>query len=334
MTGLFDPPPGGEPHDPPPPGGLIVGVDEAGLGPNLGPLVVAATVWRTRGEPWPGAGGTGDPVDALPGVLSRKPAAGRVCVADSKALFAPGGGLDELANSARAALAVCGHEPTTLGEWLAAVGSPSPSGGAQPWFEDLSAPLPGGERVAGLAAAWRAAGAAAGVELIAVHADAVFAPRFNTALDRLGGKGRLLTGTSLALLARAWAPATAPATRVECDKHGGRNFYAAALAEAFDELPGILREGAAGSEYTLTGGRHRVGFRPRNEAFGPVALASLVAKFTRELCMDRFNAWWADRVPGLRPTAGYPTDAVRFRAETEEARVALGVGEDAFWRAK
>ena len=291
--------------------------------------MVAVSVWKTRGEPW-----AVDPVDALPGVLSRTARPDRVCVADSKAVFAPGGGLGELAKSARAALAVCGEEPNTVGEWLDAVGSPSPTGGALPWFNDLSAPLPDVPGLGDLAAAWREAGATAGVELTSVRADAVFAPRFNRELVRLGGKGRLLTEASLGLLAAAWEPGSSAAARVECDKHGGRNFYAAALADAFGELPGVLREGADGSEYTLSGGRHRIGFRPRGEAFGPVALASLVAKFTRELLMTRFNAWWAERVPGLRPTAGYPTDAARFAADTAEARLGLGVEEDAFWRAK
>ena len=325
MSGLFDV----EPDDEAPPGGLIVGVDEAGLGPNLGPLVLGASVWRTRGEPW-----AADPLRDLPAVLSPKPAPGRVAIADSKALYDPAKGTAELAKSARVALAVCGHTPGTVGEWLAAVGSPSPPGGAQPWFADLSAPLPELPELPDLAAAWRAEGQRAGSELIAVRADAVFAPRFNADLARLGGKGRLLTAASLGLLADAWDPASSPPSRVECDKHGGRNYYAAALAEAFGELPGVVREGAAGSEYTLHAGRHRVAFRPRGEAFAPVALASLVAKFTRELLMARFNAWWADRVPGLRPTAGYPTDARRFFGETAEARLSLGVEEAAFWRAK
>ena len=325
MSGLID----SEPTDEPPPGGLIVGVDEAGLGPNLGPLVLGVSVWRTRGEPW-----DADPLRDLPAVISPAPAPGRVAVADSKALYDPAKGTAELAKSARVALAVCGVEPATVGDWLAAVGSPPPPGGAQPWFADLTEPLPDLPELHDLAAAWRSEGERAGLELVAVRADAVFAPRFNADLVRLGGKGRLLTAASLALLADAWDPAAAPPSRVECDKHGGRNFYAAALAGTFGELPGVVREGAAGSEYTLHGGRHRVAFRPRGEAFAPVALASLVAKFTRELLMGRFNAWWAGRVPGLRPTAGYPTDARRFAEETAEARLGLGIEEAAFWRAK
>ena len=325
MNGLFD----AAAADDPPPGGLLVGVDEAGLGPNLGPLVVAATLWRTAGEPW-----DRDPLRDLPAVLSPVPAPGRVAVADSKALYDPAKGAAELARTARAAVLACGRDPRTVGEWLAAVGSPTPDAAAQPWFADLSAPLPDVPGLADLAAAWRAAGERAGLELVGVRADAVFAPRFNADLARLGGKGRLLTAASLNLLAAAWDPAAAPPTRVECDKHGGRNYYAAALADAFGELPGVIREGPDGSEYAVRGGRHRVAFRPRGEAFAPVALASLVAKFTRELLMARFNAWWAGRVPGVRPTAGYPTDARRFAGETAAARRSLGVADAAFWRAK
>jgi len=41
----------------------------------------------------------------------------------------------------------------------------------------------------------------------------------------------------------------------------------------------------------------------------------MTAKYLRETAMRAFNAFWAERVPGLRPTAGYPGDARRFREE-------------------
>ncbi len=59
---------------------------------------------------------------------------------------------------------------------------------------------------------------------------------------------------------------------------------------------------------------------PRADAGdGLVALASIVSKTVRELWMDIFNAYWQARVPGLRPTAGYHVDAIRFRRDIEAA---------------
>ena len=49
----------------------------------------------------------------------------------------------------------------------------------------------------------------------------------------------------------------------------------------------------------------------------PVALASIYAKYVRELFMGLLNDYWAEQVPGLRSTAGYYTDGKRFLADIE-----------------
>ena len=67
---------------------------------------------------------------------------------------------------------------------------------------------------------------------------------------------------------------------------------------------------------------------------GLVALASIVSKTVRELWMDGFNAYWRSRVPGLRPTAGYPVDAQRFRRAIEESASAAGCDPLHWWRVK
>jgi len=59
-------------------------------------------------------------------------------------------------------------------------------------------------------------------------------------------------------------------------------------------------------------------FRPEaEEAHLPVALASMTAKLVRELAMARFNRYWCDRIPGLKPTAGYVQDARRWLVDVE-----------------
>jgi hypothetical protein len=37
-------------------------------------------------------------------------------------------------------------------------------------------------------------------------------------------------------------------------------------------------------------------------------------------------------VPGLRPTAGYPQDAVRFKREIEACQQRLGIADRSLWR--
>ena len=73
-------------------------------------------------------------------------------------------------------------------------------------------------------------------------------------------------------------------------------------------------------------------FRPRAEAHVPAALASMASKYLRELAMRAFNEFWRRRVEGLHPTAGYPQDAKRFKADIAAAQTALGIDDDLLWR--
>ena len=67
---------------------------------------------------------------------------------------------------------------------------------------------------------------------------------------------------------------------------------------------------------------------------GLVALASIVSKTIRELWMDVFNDYWCGRVPGLKRTAGYHTDAKRFRVDIEGAAAAEACDPAIWWREK
>ena len=58
----------------------------------------------------------------------------------------------------------------------------------------------------------------------------------------------------------------------------------------------------------------------------------MTAKYLRELAMRAFNEFWCARVPGLRPTAGYPVDARRFKLRSRECNAALGIDDHILWR--
>ena len=74
-------------------------------------------------------------------------------------------------------------------------------------------------------------------------------------------------------------------------------------------------------------------FQPKaEERYLPVALASMLAKYLRELFMMQFNAYWKKKLPNLQPTAGYPMDAKRFldriKAKMDEEKIPL----ESVWR--
>lgn len=117
-----------------------------------------------------------------------------------------------------------------------------------------------------------------------------------------------LSRISLNLLRSVWNPDDARPTLVICDKHGGRNRYDDLLAEVLDDRM-VFAVGESRERSVYRVGSTELRFQMKAEANFPVALASLVCKYVRELSMQVFNQFWAEQVPSLKPTAGYPVDA-------------------------
>jgi ribonuclease HII len=99
----------------------------------------------------------------------------------------------------------------------------------------------------------------------------------------------------------------------------------------------VRHEGMQHSAYQVLGlGRAvELTFQPRADAeHFCVALASMTSKYLREALMREFNRFWCAQVPELKPTAGYPGDAVRFFAAIRPALERLGIPEALVWRRK
>jgi len=176
---------------------------------------------------------------------------------------------------------------------------------------------------------------AAGVRLVDVRSRAVFPGKFNRLCDAHGSKGAALSHVTLALAAELSRPLQAGPISVLCDKHGGRNRYADLLAEHFaDVFIEIHGESRARSVYRFGPAGRRIEFRfqAKGESYLQAALASMASKYLRELAMRAFNHFWCSRVPGLKPTAGYPQDAKRFKAAIAGVQAELGINDDIVWR--
>jgi hypothetical protein len=107
------------------------------------------------------------------------------------------------------------------------------------------------------------------------------------------------------------------------------------LQHVFPEEPVRVRQETAElGVYELAHAGRRVEFRflVGGERMLPTALASMTAKYARELAMRPFNAFWQRQVPGLRATAGYPVDAKRFRGEIRAAQRRLAIADAQLWR--
>jgi hypothetical protein len=115
---------------------LLIATDEAGYGPKLGPLVIAATAWSI-----PGDGLSHAAIDTLFTGLRTPAKIGdlKIKVDDSKAVFKPGGGLAALHAVVSASLHACGRTEATLSELLPVIaGRDADAIAATPWLNGLT----------------------------------------------------------------------------------------------------------------------------------------------------------------------------------------------------
>ncbi|MBL9164074.1 MAG: hypothetical protein JNL18_15200 [Planctomycetaceae bacterium] len=389
---------------------ILIGVDEAGYGPNYGPLAIAATAWRveegfrvqgsatgkkreSRGRsqqsaPPQRAGASSPPAPPAPStstnVCSPPPAAcsidlykllrkivartpqrsgTRLAIADSKQLYKPGLGLEQLERGVLAALVATSPEHANCVAHVKALLAATLADPHGRRFEldchagdELPLPLDAlAEEICELAALLRKSCAASGVTLLAVRARLIYPAEFNELVDRHGTKGAALSHMTLALVrevvdasmkprgtstpAHTLPPDSCPLTPDSCsitlDKHGGRNRYAAILQHHFpDSWIEVIDEGRSASRYRWKHGAAPIEaiFRVGGEALLPTALASMTAKYHREVAMRAFNEFWTTRLPGLKPTAGYPNDAKRFREQISQLQRELKIDDRMIWR--
>jgi ribonuclease HII len=295
---------------------ILVGIDEAGFGPILGPLVVssstfslprqllASDLWRVLRK------SVGN---------RRKHLAGRLLIADSKKAYSKSVGIMGLERTVLAALRCLGAEPTTLTELLMVL-CPTCIERLRgyPWHKGidegcLSTGIADG-RIA--SAVFADDLSANGMRLLEIKSDCIDVAHYNKMVSAVRNKASVLFTATAGLIEQAFSRFGGDDLQVVVDRQGGRTHYQKVLQRMFPGMDlTILRESQAVSSYELraAGKRMRLHFTVgADDRFLPVSLASMVSKYIRELLIGDMNRYFAGFDADLKPTAGYWTDGLRF----------------------
>jgi ribonuclease HII len=317
---------------------VLAGIDEAGLGPLLGSLALGYSALEVHeGEP--------DPWKRLRGTVAKAPGKrARLVVADSKIVFQRNAiGARRLEKTALSFLTQLapGREPLRSSERLLyGTLAPEPALRAMPWIAHLP-PLPcdcEAESIELSAALLARALERAGLRLVDAGVRMVPRRRAQRVLRRHEQQGALGVGArGRGAGARVGAAAHGPGAR-----HGRHARRAPALRlAARARLPRadvrLVEETRLSATYSLGArdgsGSMELEFRVQGERHSfPVALASCLAKYARELEMRAFNAYFATLQPELKPTAGYRNDGHRWLRDAEVALERSGLAREVYVR--
>jgi ribonuclease HII len=314
---------------------VLMGVDENGLGPRLGPLVVTAVTVRCADE------------NAVK-VASGRPGRTFARLGDSKELVAHGD--TSLGEAWARALLERTRSATAEAPPAPALGTPDDIFHALciDTRDTLRSRCPGSHGTQCWGVSGEAFGAESklfesvrrdlgrlekrGISIVRVEVVVVCAERLNAAIDR--GQSRFVVDLHamerLVLSAREAAGEDLVAT---CGKVGGYDRYGDAFGPLSARLHAVVEEGRARSEYQFPGVGRVAFVRDADAGHLVVGMASLVGKWVRDLLMDRVVRYHQAVDPELPAASGYHDPVTtRFIAQSALVRSQRGLPDTCFER--
>jgi ribonuclease HII len=290
---------------------ILVGIDEAGFGPILGPLVVSSSAFRVPDNlVWANLW------EILHNSVGEKRTGlhGRLLIADSKKAFTRSVGLKHLRKTVLAVLSHLGSEPQNL-TGVISVLCPDTLENLRKYYSlDIEN---AGAQIG--AAMLKTDFENSGIELLGLQSRILEVAYYNKMIETVKNKAKVLFTAVAELMQLSVDRFKNETIEIIVDRQGGRSHYRRELQLMFEGSQlRVIHEDQERSSYELSGGKNKLRVHfivGADDKFLPVSLASMVSKYLRELLVAHINEYFRGFNSAVKPTAGYWKDGLRFIAD-------------------
>ena len=297
---------------------VLIGIDEAGLGPILGPLTISAAGFIVPNE------SLKDDMWQLLSDATKKTKlrlAGKMLITDSKKAYTSKAKNPKkhLEKTVLTTLAAMNQRPSTLDQLLNTLCSKcAPRLPKYKWYNDLaSRPLGHNtDEIDICAQAFSRALKKNNMTIAFLKSVCLDVAHFNDMIEKVRNKSTVSFSAVCSLIHDVFHSFQNANYQFVIDRQGGRTNYTQLLRKMFPDMSlEVIKQNDKVSSYELADSDKtaRIHFIVKaDDKSLPTALASMTSKYLRELLMDCINEYFIGHCEDLKPTAGYFTDGKRF----------------------